>query len=51
MHRNSVVGGGFDKLKIGDEVRYVVHEGEGEKGAQASTVIPLGKHHPSPTPP
>ncbi len=50
MHRNSVVGGGFDKLTVGDEVRYVVHEGEGEKGAQASTVVPVGKHHPSPTP-
>lgn len=51
MHRNSVVGNGFDKLTVGDEVRYVVHEGEGEKGAQASTVIPVGKHHPSPLPP
>ena len=51
MHRNSVVDNGFDKLIVGDEVRYVVHEGEGEKGAQASTVIPLGKHHPSPAAP
>lgn len=50
MHRNSVVDDGFDKLTVGDEVRYVIHEGEGEKGAQASTVIPVGKHHPSPSP-
>ena len=45
MHRNAVTGGGFDALSEGDEVRYVVHEGEGEKGPQASTVIPIGKHH------
>jgi ribosomal subunit interface protein len=44
--RHSVVGDGFDRLKIGDEVRYVVHPGEGEKGPQASTVTPIGKHHP-----
>jgi cold shock CspA family protein/ribosome-associated translation inhibitor RaiA len=41
VHRNSVVGGGFDTLKIGDRVRYVIDPEEGEKGAQASTVIPL----------
>ena len=51
MHRNAVFDGGFDKLTVGDEVRYVVHEGEGEKGTQASTVIPIGKHHLSPSPP
>ena len=44
MHRNAVAGGrGFDGLEEGDEVRFVVHEGEGEKGPQASTVVPLGK--------
>lgn len=48
MHRNAVDGGRFDMLSEGDEVRYVIHEGEGEKGPQASIVIPLGKHHPSP---
>jgi ribosomal subunit interface protein len=48
MHRNSVTDAGFDKLRVGDEVRYVVHSGEGEKGPQASTVIALGKHYPSP---
>ena len=41
VHRNSVVGSGFDKLKIGDRVRYVVDPEEGEKGMQASTVVPL----------
>lgn len=41
MHRNAVLGSGFDKLKEGDKVRYVVHEGEGEQGPQASTVVPL----------
>ena len=48
MHRNAVVGGGFDALSEGDEVRYVVHESQGEKGPQASTVIPIGKHHLTP---
>ncbi len=48
MHRNAVAGGGFDALSEGDEVRYVVHEGEGDKGPQASTVVPLGKHHLAP---
>jgi len=48
MHRNAVVGGGFDALSEGDEVRYVVHEGEGEKGPQATTVVAVGKHHLAP---
>ena len=48
MHRNAVVGKAFDALSEGDEVRYVVDEGEGEKGPQASTVIPIGKHHLAP---
>jgi cold shock CspA family protein/ribosome-associated translation inhibitor RaiA len=41
MHRNAVVGGGFDLLKVGDRVRYVLDQEGGDKGAQASTVIPL----------
>jgi ribosomal subunit interface protein len=41
MHRNSVVNGGFDKLRAGDEVRFVSHPGEGDAGPQASTVVPL----------
>lgn len=48
MHRDAVAGGAFEALAEGDEVRYVVHEGEGEKGPQASTVVPLGKHHLTP---
>lgn len=48
MHRNAVAGSGFDALSEGDEVRYVVHEGEGEKGPQASTVVAVGKHHLAP---
>lgn len=41
LHRNAVLGRGFDQLRLGDEVRYVVREGEGEQGPQASTVVPL----------
>jgi cold shock CspA family protein/ribosome-associated translation inhibitor RaiA len=48
MHRNAVLGKGFDALVEGEEVRYSLHEGEGEKGPRASTVIPVGKHHPAP---
>jgi len=45
FHRNSVIDGDFEALEAGDEVRLVVHPGEGEKGPQASTVVPVGKHH------
>ncbi len=38
FHRNAVVDGSIDALGIGDEVRFVMAEGEGEKGPQASTV-------------
>ena len=48
FHRNSVVGGGFDKLAVGDEVRFSFHAEDGEKGPQASTVVAVGKHHVSP---
>lgn len=48
MHRNAVADGGFDALSEGDEVRYVVHESEGDNGPQASTVVPVGKHHLAP---
>ncbi len=36
FHRNSVLGGSFDKLDIGTRVRFV--EESGEQGPQASTV-------------
>jgi cold shock CspA family protein/ribosome-associated translation inhibitor RaiA len=48
MHRNAVLGKGFDALVEGEDVRYSVQDGEGEKGPQASTVIPVGKHHTVP---
>jgi cold shock CspA family protein len=43
FHRNSVVGERFAELKPGAAVRYVAEAGE--KGAQASTVHVVGKHH------
>jgi cold shock CspA family protein len=43
FHRNSVLGDAFDTLRIGAEVRFV--EEIGDKGAQASTVRVVGKHH------
>ena len=45
FHRNSVVNGEFDKLEIGDEVRFVAQFSESAQGAQASTVTRIGKHH------
>jgi len=47
MHRNALAAGSFDALAEGDEVRYVVSEGEGDMGPQASTVTLVGKHHPT----
>lgn len=43
FHRNAVLEGDFDRLAVGSEVRFV--EEAGEKGAQASTVRLIGKHH------
>ncbi len=45
FHANSVVDGEFDDLEVGAEVRFVATEGESEKGPQATTVRPVGKHH------
>ena len=45
FHKNSVVGDGFYKLEVGNEVRLVIAEEEGVEGLQASTVTPIGKHH------
>jgi len=42
FHRNSVLGNGFSRLRIGSRVAFV--EEAGEKGMQASTVRILGKH-------
>lgn len=44
FHRNSVANGGFDRLGVGDEVRFVAQDRESAQGPQASTVVPLGKH-------
>lgn len=43
FHRNAVPDGAFDRLRVGDEVRFV--EEAGEKGPQASTVHPTGRFH------
>jgi len=40
FHANSVLGGAFDKLEVGTEVRFA--EEKGDKGPQASTVNPIG---------
>jgi ribosomal subunit interface protein len=45
FHRNSVANDGFDKLEVGDEVRFVAQHSESPDGPQASTVVPLGKRH------
>ncbi|MEJ2685711.1 MAG: HPF/RaiA family ribosome-associated protein [Gammaproteobacteria bacterium] len=45
FHRHSVVDGHFDRLQVGDEVRF--SEEQGAQGPQASTVHVLGKRHPS----
>ncbi len=46
FHRNCVLGDGFDKLEVGDAVRFI--EEPGEKGPQATTVRAVGKHHAAP---
>ena len=43
FHRNSVTGGIFDDLKVGQEVRF--SEGVGDKGPQATSVRAISKHH------
>jgi ribosomal subunit interface protein len=45
FHENAVVEGTFEALEPGDEVRVVLAEGEGVDGPQASSVVPIGKHH------
>lgn len=43
FHRNSIVDADFDRLEVGDEVRFT--EEIGEQGPQATTVHVIGKHH------
>ncbi|MDD1621924.1 MAG: HPF/RaiA family ribosome-associated protein [Methylococcaceae bacterium] len=38
FHRNSVVGGGFDSLSVGDEIRYI--EEDDDLGPQAAIIYP-----------
>jgi cold shock CspA family protein len=42
FHRNSVLNDGFSRLSVGSRVTFA--EEVGDKGLQASTVKPLGKH-------
>ena len=42
FHRNSLLNADFDRIEIGDLVRF--HEEAGEKGSQASTVHVEGKY-------
>jgi len=42
FHKNSVVEASFADLEVGTEVRFV--EELGDKGPQASTVTPVGRH-------
>lgn len=43
FHRNSVRDAAFSELQLGTEVRFV--EEAGEKGPQATSVHPVGRHH------
>lgn len=43
FHRNSVLDGGYDQLRVGSEVRFV--EEQGDDGPQASSVRLVGRHH------
>lgn len=45
FHEHSVLGPGFAKLEVGDEVRLEIGEQESDKGPQATTVRPLPKPH------
>ena len=44
FHRHSVKGRGFDSLKAGDKVRYVLDPEPGANGVHASAVFPMGHH-------
>ncbi len=50
FHRNAVVGAAFEKLAVGAEVRVSVHDDESDKGPQAGTMRPVGRHHLGPVP-
>lgn len=44
FHRNAVADSGFAHIDVGDEVRFALAPDDGDKGPQASTVHPIGKH-------
>lgn len=48
FHEHAVIGGRFGELGVGSDVRFEIAEGEGREGPQASTVVPIGAHHPVP---
>lgn len=43
FHRNSIMGVSLEDLRVGQEVRF--SEATGDKGPQATSVRPAGKHH------
>ena len=46
FHQHSVLGESFECLRVGQEVEFV--EEAGDKGPQAASLWPLGRHHPLP---
>jgi cold shock CspA family protein len=48
FHENAIVGCALADLSPGNEVRFVLAEGEGLAGPQASSVRLVGKHHITP---
>jgi ribosomal subunit interface protein len=47
FHANSVVNDAFETLRINSPVRFSLADEEGLEGPRASTVAPIGKHHPA----
>lgn len=45
FHENALLDGSLADLEPGSQVRFVLAEGEGNQGPQASSVQPVGKHH------
>lgn len=43
FHRNAAGGKSFEQFEVGEEVRFA--EEAGEKGPQATSVRPVGRHH------
>ncbi|MBK6682985.1 MAG: HPF/RaiA family ribosome-associated protein [Deltaproteobacteria bacterium] len=47
FHRNSVIEGDFDRIELGDELRFVLHESDGAQGPHASSVRVIRRHRHS----